>query len=109
MADGGYLVPPSQDATREKIWTETKKRLDRFLPDLFQEIFPPLDETKAAASAPVSAVPSPAPETNVEPEAEVAVANDEPEAADVATSAEEPEPETPSEAPLPVDKGKKAD
>ncbi|RAH86450.1 guanine nucleotide exchange factor [Aspergillus japonicus CBS 114.51] len=116
MADGGYLVPPSQDDTKQKIWNETKKRLDRFLPDLFQEIFPPQDETKPAASAPVSAVlspsPSPQPETTVEPEAEpeAEAANDEPEVAEPATTIEDPEPAPPSkEAPLPVDKGKKAD
>lgn len=40
MADSGYLVPPSQDPSKEHIWWETKKRLDRFLPDLFKEIFP---------------------------------------------------------------------
>lgn len=40
MADGGYLVQPSQDPSKEKIWVETQKRLDRFLPHLFGEIFP---------------------------------------------------------------------
>lgn len=39
-ADGGYLVPPSQDPSKEQIWVETRKRLGRFLPDLFAEIFP---------------------------------------------------------------------
>ncbi|KAK2746377.1 GDP/GTP exchange factor for ARF [Myotisia sp. PD_48] len=41
MADGGYLVPPSKDPSKEKLWVETQKRLDRFLPHLFLEIFPP--------------------------------------------------------------------
>ncbi|KAJ5177882.1 SEC7-like alpha orthogonal bundle [Penicillium coprophilum] len=40
MADGGYLVSPSQDPSKEEIWVETRKRLGRFLPDLFSEIFP---------------------------------------------------------------------
>lgn len=40
MADGGYLVPPSQDPSREEMWMETRKRLERFLPGLFVEIFP---------------------------------------------------------------------
>lgn len=40
MADGGYLVPPAQDPSKEQMWNETKKRLGRFLPDLFIEIFP---------------------------------------------------------------------
>ncbi|KAJ5587336.1 uncharacterized protein N7459_003101 [Penicillium hispanicum] len=40
MADGGYLVPPSQDPSKEEMWLETRKRLGRFLPDLFTDIFP---------------------------------------------------------------------
>ncbi|EAS27995.3 Sec7 domain-containing protein [Coccidioides immitis RS] len=51
MADGGYLSPPSEDPTKEKIWIETQRRLDRFLPDLFKEIFPSAFEEKAAPTA----------------------------------------------------------
>jgi golgi-specific brefeldin A-resistance guanine nucleotide exchange factor 1 len=41
MADSGHLTPPPfKDSDEEKIWTETKKRLDRFLPNLFNELFP---------------------------------------------------------------------
>lgn len=41
MADSGHLTPPpSNNVSKEKIWTETKKRLDRFLPSLFAELFP---------------------------------------------------------------------
>lgn len=58
MADGGHLVPPSQDASKEQIWVETKKRLERFLPALFAEIFPDANQEK---SAPVSGVSSPVP------------------------------------------------
>lgn len=59
MADGGYLVPPSQDPSKEEIWVETRKRLGRFLPDLFAEVFPdpPVDNEK---SQPETAVSSPA-------------------------------------------------
>ena len=61
MGGAGYLSPPlplppppsSTDksekpdtAVHERIWTETKKRLDRFLPDLFSEVFPVDSETK---------------------------------------------------------------
>jgi len=46
MADGGYLAPPSQDPSKEKIWVETRKRLDRFVPDLFTEIFPETSKGK---------------------------------------------------------------
>lgn len=56
MADGGFLVPPTQDPSKEEIWTETKKRLERFLPDLFPEIFP--DASKQPAAAPASSPPS---------------------------------------------------
>jgi len=38
MASSGYLVPPSQDPSKEKLWTETWKRIDRFLPDLRSEL-----------------------------------------------------------------------
>ncbi|KAE8350615.1 hypothetical protein BDV28DRAFT_138780 [Aspergillus coremiiformis] len=58
MADGGYLVPPLEDASKEQIWTETKKRLERFLPDLFKEIFPDLPPVQ---STPTPAVSSPDP------------------------------------------------
>lgn len=59
MADGGYLVPPSQDPSKEEIWNETRKRLGRFLPDLFVEVFP--DTCKEPAkSRPDSAAESPA-------------------------------------------------
>jgi brefeldin A-resistance guanine nucleotide exchange factor 1 len=38
MASSGYLVPPKQDASKEELWTETWKRIDRFLPDLRSEL-----------------------------------------------------------------------
>lgn len=43
MSNGGYLVPPEDTAkgTSSEIWEETWKRVDRFLPSLFVEIFPP--------------------------------------------------------------------
>ena len=44
MANGKYLVPPTEDPSKEKLWVETKKRLQRFLPDLFEEIFPSVPE-----------------------------------------------------------------
>ena len=40
MANGGYLVPPSTKPDQAQIWNETWKRVDRFLPGLFKEIFP---------------------------------------------------------------------
>jgi brefeldin A-resistance guanine nucleotide exchange factor 1 len=38
MSSSGYLVPPNENASQEKLWTETWKRLDRFLPDLRKEL-----------------------------------------------------------------------
>ncbi|KAF7720322.1 Sec7 domain-containing protein [Penicillium ucsense] len=59
MADGGYLVPPSQDASKEHIWLETHKRLDRFLPNLFVEVFPDADKEPGKLPVePVIASPS---------------------------------------------------
>ncbi|KAJ5932311.1 hypothetical protein N7516_006800 [Penicillium verrucosum] len=57
MADGGYLVSPSQDPSKEEIWVETRKRLGRFLPDLFSEIFP--DTPNEPEKSPDSAISSP--------------------------------------------------
>ena len=38
MSSSGFLVPPQQDRSKEKLWVETWKRLDRFLPDLRKEL-----------------------------------------------------------------------
>ncbi|CAI7608892.1 unnamed protein product [Penicillium discolor] len=54
MADGGYLVSPSQDPSKEEIWVETRKRLGRFLPDLFSEVFP--DTSNEPEKSPDSAI-----------------------------------------------------
>jgi golgi-specific brefeldin A-resistance guanine nucleotide exchange factor 1 len=47
MAKDGYLVPPSEDPSKEKLWVETWKRLDRFLPDLRKEL-PQLAESEGS-------------------------------------------------------------
>ncbi len=47
MAKDGYLVPLSEDPSKEKLWVETWKRLDRFLPDLRKEL-PQLAEPEVA-------------------------------------------------------------
>lgn len=47
MADSGHLTStPTSDPTKQKIWAETKKRLDRFLPNLFSELFPASEAQK---------------------------------------------------------------
>ncbi|KAI9780242.1 MAG: GDP/GTP exchange factor for ARF [Geoglossum umbratile] len=50
MSSGGYLVPPEQKPEHEKLWVETWKRLGRFLPDLYSELFP--NEAQKPAKSP---------------------------------------------------------
>ena len=38
MASSGYLVSPRQDPSKELLWTETWKRIDRFMPDLRSDL-----------------------------------------------------------------------
>ncbi|KAI9796920.1 MAG: hypothetical protein M1825_006284 [Sarcosagium campestre] len=40
MSDGGFLVPRAQDPRARRLWSETWKRLDRFLPELLRDLFP---------------------------------------------------------------------
>ena len=46
MASSRYLVSPKQDPSKEKLWNETWKRIDRFLPDLRSDLAlePPSEE-----------------------------------------------------------------
>ncbi len=46
MSTSGYLAPPTKDPKHRELWFETWKRLDRFLPGLFTELFP--EDTKSA-------------------------------------------------------------
>ena len=39
MASGKYLVPPEEDEKNAELWKLTWKRLERFLPDLHEELF----------------------------------------------------------------------
>ena len=38
MSSSNYLVPPASDPSKEELWTETWKRIDRFLPELKGEL-----------------------------------------------------------------------
>lgn len=49
MSDSGYLVPPEKNPEKVELWNETWKRLDRFLPNLFGELFP--EEAKKPRSS----------------------------------------------------------
>lgn len=40
MSNGGYLAPPDEKPEQEEIWIETWKRINRFQPNLFAELFP---------------------------------------------------------------------
>ncbi|KAM7210238.1 ARF guanine-nucleotide exchange factor 2 [Rhypophila decipiens] len=60
MSTNGYLVPPSQNPAGEELWSETWKRIDRFLPDLRNSLaLEPLtrEEPSKAEPAPVAVVP----------------------------------------------------
>lgn len=51
MATSGYLVSPDKDPSRKKLWDETWERVNRFLPDLRNDILneeetPEPDEAK---------------------------------------------------------------
>ncbi|KAH7068903.1 hypothetical protein BKA63DRAFT_477540 [Paraphoma chrysanthemicola] len=40
MSNGGYLAPPDENPDQEELWNETWKRVNRFLPNFFAELFP---------------------------------------------------------------------
>lgn len=40
LSNGGYLAPPDENPQREELWIETWKRINRFQPNLFAELFP---------------------------------------------------------------------
>jgi brefeldin A-resistance guanine nucleotide exchange factor 1 len=40
MSNGGYLAPPDEKPEQEELWNETWKRVNRFLPNFFAELFP---------------------------------------------------------------------
>ncbi|KAK0722283.1 hypothetical protein B0T26DRAFT_641174 [Lasiosphaeria miniovina] len=54
MSSNSYLVPPSKNPAREELWNETWKRIDRFLPDLKNDLAleEPEPVTKGVAIAP---------------------------------------------------------
>jgi brefeldin A-resistance guanine nucleotide exchange factor 1 len=40
LSNGGYLAPPDEEPEQEELWNETWKRVNRFLPNFFAELFP---------------------------------------------------------------------
>jgi brefeldin A-resistance guanine nucleotide exchange factor 1 len=61
MSSSGYLVARSQDPAEEKLWTETWKRIDRFLPDLRKDL--DLDAVKENEVPPTKTEPDANPVT----------------------------------------------
>lgn len=51
MQSSGYLVPPSVDPSQENLWVETWKRIDRFLPELKNELAPEEPQVEKAEEA----------------------------------------------------------
>ena len=65
MSSSGYLVPPSKDPSQETLWVETWKRIDRFLPDLRNDLaFEEAHKEPEKEPAP----PAAEPETKAAPE-----------------------------------------
>jgi brefeldin A-resistance guanine nucleotide exchange factor 1 len=40
LSNGGYLAPPDEKPEQEEMWVETWKRVNRFAPGFFGELFP---------------------------------------------------------------------
>ena len=66
LSSGGYLAPPDENPEREELWHKTWKRINRFQPNLFAELFPeeagkpprprPSKDERAASKSPVPPV-----------------------------------------------------
>jgi len=41
MHNGGILVPPTEGSSHVQLWDETWRRIERFLPGMQAELFPP--------------------------------------------------------------------
>jgi brefeldin A-resistance guanine nucleotide exchange factor 1 len=66
MSSNGYLVPPSQDPSKEELWNETWKRIDRFLPNLRADLA--LEEEPVKVEEPPKSADLPPPTTAAEGE-----------------------------------------
>ncbi|PSS02226.1 hypothetical protein BD289DRAFT_422197 [Coniella lustricola] len=61
MSSNGYLVPPSKDPSKEKLWSESWKRIDRFLPDLRKELALDVEEEQMPKNTPAAETEAEAP------------------------------------------------
>ncbi|KAI1823591.1 Sec7-domain-containing protein [Xylaria intraflava] len=84
MSSSGYLVPPSKDPSQETLWVETWKRIDRFLPNLRNELSLEGEEVES----PSSKEPIAESEVVVEEKAPVQTEPEEAEQTEKAASAE---------------------
>jgi brefeldin A-resistance guanine nucleotide exchange factor 1 len=50
MSNGGFLAPPDEKPEQEELWNETWKRINRFLPNFFAELFPEEAQKPKAAT-----------------------------------------------------------
>ncbi|KAL1902276.1 GDP/GTP exchange factor for ARF [Sporothrix stenoceras] len=86
MASSGYLVAPSIDKSKEELWVETWKRIDRFLPDLKSELaLDGTNESRDESPPPEEAAPEGAAVEDVEKEEETEGDNKESAEADEKT------------------------
>ncbi|KAH7349362.1 Sec7 domain-containing protein [Plectosphaerella cucumerina] len=67
MASSEHLVPPSKDPSKETFWNETWKRIDRFVPDLRNDLA--LEEPASEKQAEKVEEPAAAPQTQEKQEA----------------------------------------
>ena len=51
MSNAGFLAPPDEKPDGEELWNETWKRINRFLPSFFAELFPEQDKKPRAERA----------------------------------------------------------
>jgi brefeldin A-resistance guanine nucleotide exchange factor 1 len=64
MSSGGYLKRPDegseQTEQQRRLWTDTSKRLSKFLPDLMPELFPEPEAKEVVPENTEASVPTPA-------------------------------------------------
>jgi golgi-specific brefeldin A-resistance guanine nucleotide exchange factor 1 len=58
MSNAGFLAPPEEKPENEQIWNETWKRINRFLPNFYAELFPEEARKPKVESKPEEEKPS---------------------------------------------------
>lgn len=57
MANQGFLVPPTENPAHSRLWEETSNRLDKFLPGMFEELFPEPNGNQTQQTIPIEISP----------------------------------------------------